>query len=102
VLLGWGTGIRGAPSFKTVLVLGLAWATLTFFVALRWTSARNWNDRHRFAIVIGGVLGCALGGFVVFWVGGALRMDWIGKAVFDAAALAWLALVGRRLKSSTA
>ena len=31
-----------------------------------------------------------LGGFVVFKIGGALRIDWIGKAVLDVAATAWL------------
>jgi hypothetical protein len=30
---------------------------------------------------------CTIGGFVVFKIGGALRLDWIGKAVMNIAAL---------------
>jgi hypothetical protein len=56
----------------------------------QWTSSPDWSDAHRFALVLGGVVAGMFGGFVVFRVGGALRIDWIGKAVLDAAAIAWL------------
>jgi hypothetical protein len=43
-----------------------------------------------------------LGGFVVFKVAGALRIDWIGKSVLNAAATMWLfsllPLGGRRTR----
>jgi len=100
-ILGWGAGIREAP-LGIVFTTGVLWAAITFFLAWRWTSAPNWNDQHRFAVVFGGVLACSIGGFVVFRVGGALGIDWIGKAVFDSAALGWLVSVGRNLTRSTA
>jgi hypothetical protein len=39
-----------------------------------------------------------LGGFVVFKVGGALRIDWIGKAILNVAAVAWLIALGRAIE----
>ena len=90
VELGWGVGsLPGAP-VGLVLAGGLAWAALTFLLVRRWTSSVEWNDARRFALVFGGVLACVLGGFVDYKIGGALRIDWIGKSVFDAAAVAWL------------
>ena len=67
---------------------GLVWAGFTLFLMRVWTSCPDWCDMHRYALVCGGVVACILGGFVVFKVGGALPMDWIGKAVVDAAAAA--------------
>jgi hypothetical protein len=40
--------------------------------------------------VFGGVLACTLGGFVIFKISEALCIDWLGKAVLDTAAIAWL------------
>jgi hypothetical protein len=53
---------------------------------------------HRYALVCGGVLACMLGGFIVFKLGGALPIDWIGKAVLDTAAAACLGVLGRRVR----
>ena len=38
-------------------------------------------------------------GFVVFAVGGALTVDWIGKVVLNLAAVVLLASLGRKLRS---
>jgi hypothetical protein len=43
-------------------------------------------------------MACMLGGFVVFAVGGALRIDWIGKTVVDVVAVGWLILLARIVK----
>lgn len=102
VLFGWGAGIPDAPSFQLVLGAGVVWAALTLFLARRWTSARDWNDGHRFAVVFAGIVACSVGGFAVFRVGGALRIDWIGKAAFDLAAIVWLVFIGQRMKRGTA
>jgi hypothetical protein len=91
----WGNRPLPIP-FALVLVGGLLWATLTFFLVRRWTSSPDWRDAHRFALVFGGVLACILGGFVVFKAGGALRIDWIGKAVLNAAAIVWLLSLWRQ------
>ena len=98
VLLGFGS-VPAIP-FQVALAGGIGWSALTLFLVQRWTSSRDWNDGHRFALVFGGVLAGVIGGFVVFRVGGALRIDWIGKAVFDAAAILWLASIGRKLGSA--
>jgi hypothetical protein len=97
-LLGWGDGSLPTLPFQVVLVVGLAWTGFTFFLLRRWTSSQNWGDTNRFALVFGGVLASMLGGFVVFKIGGALRMDWIGKAVLNAGALASLIALGRTIE----
>jgi hypothetical protein len=89
-LIGWGTG--SLPNFPVGIALaaGLGWAILAFCLVRRWTSRFDWGDMHRFALVLGGVVAWMLGGFVVFKVAGALRIDWIGKGVLNAAAAIWL------------
>jgi hypothetical protein len=94
VLVGYG-------SFPEVplgvsLAVGCAWCFVALGVMHRWSCLDGWGDRHRFAVVFGGVLGCIVSGFVVFKVGGALRIHWIGKAVLNAIAFVWLVLVGLR------
>ncbi|HEX3473241.1 MAG TPA: hypothetical protein VHT28_18820, partial [Silvibacterium sp.] len=84
--------------FLPVLVIGLAWATFILFLMWVWTSSANWHDAHRYALVFGGVLACMLGGYIVFKVSGALRIDWIGKAVLNVAAAAWLISLARSLQ----
>ena len=98
VLLGFGS--LPAVPFPFALVGGLAWCVLTLVLVRRWTSSSGWGDAHRFVLVFGGILGCMLGGFVVFKEGGALRIDWIGKTVLNAAAVAWLISVGRAIERS--
>ena len=93
VALGFGALPR-AP-YQATLAGGVAWCLLTFLLVRRWTSSSDWSDGHRFAVVLGGVLGCCVGGFVTFKSGGALRIDWIGKLMFDTAAIAWLLLIRR-------
>ena len=68
------------------------------FLFTRWTSSPTWDDRHRFAVVCGGVVACMAGGFVIFAVGGAMPVDWIGKAVLNVIAVLWLARLGRSLR----
>jgi hypothetical protein len=81
-----GNRLRGSAA----LAGGLAWAILAFCLVWRWISSFDWGDTHRFALVLGGVVAWMLGGFVVFKVAGALRIDWIGKGVLNAAAAIWL------------
>lgn len=98
ILLGWGNGVLPAFPFRLALAGGLVWAALTLYLVRRWSSSPDWGDVHRFAVVFGGVLANMLGGFVVFKIGGALRVDWIGKTVLDVAALVWLLSVGRLVR----
>ena len=95
VLLGFGV----LPSLPSAVVLagGLVWCVLTSLLVRRWTASSDWSDAHRFGLLFGGILACMLGGFVVFQVGGALRIDWIGKIVLNAAAVSWLVAVHRKV-----
>ena len=99
-LLGWGTGSLPNVPVGIALAGGLGWAILAFCLVRTWISRFDWGDTHRFALVFGGVVAWMLGGFVVFKVAGALRIDWIGKGVLNAAAAIWLfslwPLKGRR------
>jgi hypothetical protein len=96
-LVAWGSGSLPV-SFGLIVAAGLVWASFTFFLMRRWTFSPDWCDMHRYALVCGGVLACMLGGFVVFRVGGALPINWIGKAVVDTAAAASLILFGGRIR----
>jgi hypothetical protein len=95
--VGWGSGAFPALPVLPVLLGGLAWAGLTFLVMRRWTSGAGWSEAHRYAVVTGGVLACIGGGFAVFALGGASRIDWIGKAVLDGIACFGLVVLRRRL-----
>lgn len=95
ILLGWGAGALPRVPFGQVLVGGLAWAAFTFWLVRRWTASSDWGNAHRYATVFGGIVACMLGGFVVFVVGGAQRVDWIVKAILNGVALAWLVLLWR-------
>jgi hypothetical protein len=99
-LVGWGRGSLPEVPFGSVLAAGLSWAVLTFFLVGRWTACERWGDQHRFALVFGGVLACMLGGFWVFRTGGALRIDWIGKAVLNMIALFGLFRLGSSLTNT--
>ena len=70
---------------------------LTLGLVLRWTSASDWGEQHRYALVLAGVISCCLGGFLVFKVGGALRIDWIGKTICNTAAILWLIAMHPRI-----
>src|SRR5579871_3236323 len=96
--LGWGTGALPRLPFEPVLALGLCWAWLACHLTRRWTARSEWGDPHRFAMVFGRVPGCVLGGFLLFQVGGASRIDWAGKLVVNRLALVWLVRIGRNLR----
>jgi hypothetical protein len=96
VLLGFGA----APTvpFRIPMIAGVAWVCAVLLLITRWTSSRDWNDLHRFALVLGGLLACMMGGFVIFAVGGALGIDWIGKAILNVLALLAMVKLGRQLQ----
>ncbi len=95
VLMGFGA--FPAVPWGLAFAGGLAWAGLAILLVRRWAIGRGWSDRHRFALVLGAVVACMLGGFVVFAIGGALRIDWVGKGILDLAAVLWLASLGRSI-----
>jgi hypothetical protein len=96
VLLAFGM----APTlpFAIPMIAGIGWAGAVFWLITRWTSSHDWHDTHRFAVVFGGVGACMAAGFLVFAVGGALPIDWIGKVVLNMLAVFLMAGLGRRLR----
>jgi hypothetical protein len=97
LFFGPGSPAPDLPEGSAVLV-SLAVSSRSVWRVLlvaRWTSSWDWDDRHGFALVFGGVAACMVGGFVIFAVGGALSIDWIGKAVLDVMAILGLARLGR-------
>lgn len=100
------------------LLIAVAVIVLFFFLALRlspsvripserpalivirhWSKSRASTNAHRFAAIFGGVLACALSGFIVFAVTGARPIDWIGKFVFDVAAIMWLVSLAGKIST---
>ena len=96
VLLAYGA-LPAIPPAVT-LAGGVAWVGAVLSLFARWTSSPAWGDRHRFAVVSGGIAACMAGGFVIFAVGGALPIDWAGKILLDGIAVLWLARLGIGLR----
>ena len=95
VLLAYGIFPRIPAGL--VVIAALIWAASTFRLLKHWSSSPAWNDTHRFALVFGAVMACMASGFVVFKVGGALPLDWIGKIILDVAAVVALIRLGCKI-----
>ncbi len=92
VLLAYGAAPMVPPGVP--IIAGLTSICAILFLVTRWTSCPEWNDGHRFAVVFAGILASMAGGFAIFAVGGALRVDWVGKAILNATAVALLGWLG--------
>jgi hypothetical protein len=99
VLLAYG--LAPAIPFGVPMVGGAIWACAVLAVFTRWTTSRTWSDMHRFAVVFGGVAACMAGGFVIFAVGGALAIDWIGKLMINLFAILAFICLGRKLRNES-
>jgi len=95
VLVSYGTWLWIQPA--VIIPLALGWALLAFLLLRGWTSQPGWQDSHRLAVVFGAITACMVSGFIVFAVGGAWPMDWIGKAIMNLAAVAGLSRLGRKI-----
>ncbi|HZZ40522.1 MAG TPA: hypothetical protein VFE06_15405 [Acidobacteriaceae bacterium] len=86
--------------FWAPMVVGVAWAAIVWAVIRRWTAARGWGDRHRWALAFGAtvvVMGCGFLGS-----GSWPRMDLVAKAMLNALAVAGFVMLGVRLRRNTA
>jgi hypothetical protein len=73
----------------------LAVAVLTFVG--RASSGSDWGDSHRVAVIFGGMGASMLAGF---WASGiTLPIDFVGKTLFDAAAVVLLARLASKVKT---
>ncbi len=97
VLLGFGV-VATIPS-GIPMIVGVAWVCAVLVLIMRWTRRQSWNDRHRIALVSGGLLACMGGGFVIFAVGGALPIDWVGKTILNLFTVLAMVRLGGQLRS---
>ncbi|HEY2857657.1 MAG TPA: hypothetical protein VGJ21_04525 [Terracidiphilus sp.] len=77
------------------LALGVLWAVVAFLLFTWWTTRRAWTDLHAFCACWGATLACQATPYltVATWP----RIDIIGKAIFDVAALVLFLLLGARV-----
>jgi len=71
------------------------WGIGTFLLIGRWTTASDWEDRHRWALTFGGLLVCMLAGFLgaAAWS----RTDTMAKAVMNFAAVVGMLQLRRKI-----
>jgi hypothetical protein len=95
VFLAYGA----APSLPVAITMaagvGLAGAAAWF--VHRWTSRPDWRDVHTLALVSGALLASMLAGYPLLIVSAAPPIDYAGKLILNAIAVAWLIRLGRRL-----
>ena len=76
---------------------GIAWAAMVFLIIRRWSSASDWGDAHRYALIFGATMVPIVGGFA--GSGSWPRTDRMGKTVFDLIAIFLLIALGRVLQN---
>jgi hypothetical protein len=80
------------------LVLAGITATAAMAVLHRWSQASGWSDQHRLALITGALIASMSAGFVLNHFTG--RVDLIGKATLNIAALLGLFVLHHRLPTS--
>jgi hypothetical protein len=84
--------------FWVPLAIGAVWAALTWWLVQSWTTARGWDDMHRWALAFG-----ATAASMAFGFGGSSgwpAMDLTFKIVVNVAAVIGFVLLARRLERS--
>jgi hypothetical protein len=82
------------------VVIATAWAAAAFFVIKRWSLTSGWGDMHRWALCLGALLVCMVGGFLGASVWPI--MDIVAKAVLNVLAIVCLAGLARRIARRSA
>ena len=97
VLLGFGV----APSFPPSVAVGggLLLAASAVFLLPRWISGPHWDQNHTYALIFGTLLGSMIVSFLGFI--GSARGDLYFKVVVDLLAAAFMAALGRRVRSES-
>ncbi len=86
------------PQPKLPLVIPMAagciWGFVAFALAFRWTTGAGWSDGHRWALALGALLVCMIGGFLGsnLWS----RLDVVAKVVLNVAAIVAMVRLGIR------
>ncbi|HLJ77474.1 MAG TPA: hypothetical protein VKT75_08675 [Acidobacteriaceae bacterium] len=85
------------PPFWIPMIAGVLWAGFAYAVFRRFTSWSGWTDAHRCAACFAATIVCMAGGFL--GSGSWLRIDLIGKCVFNAIAVLGFALLMRSIRA---
>jgi hypothetical protein len=72
---------------------GAAWAVGAFAIVRRWSVARGWSDRHRWALAFGALVACMGAGYMGSHTWPA--MDLVAKAVLNVVAVERMIALGR-------
>ena len=81
------------------LLAGLGLAGVAFTVINHWAKSPAWGDSSRLALIFGALLASMLAGFLVFWFGGAERVDVVGKLVLNVIAIVFLVGLSNKIQS---
>ncbi len=90
---------KAVQPFWVAVGAGLAWALLALALFVWWSSQPGWGERHRFAAAWGATLVCEAGSYLT--LAGGLKLDLVGKMVFDAIAVALFVRLGLKVVRRT-
>jgi hypothetical protein len=79
------------------MVAGVVWFAAAFSSITSWSRRSDWHDSSWLALIFGAILASMIAGFLIFWFGGAIAIDVIGKLVLNLIATALLAGLGRHV-----
>ncbi len=77
------------------LVLAAAWGVAAFLLLLRWSLTSGWRDIHRWALCLGALLACMLGGFL--GAGAWPLTDVVAKAILNVVGIAGMVALAKRI-----
>jgi hypothetical protein len=81
------------------ITVGILWIMLGLFIVQRFSTAANWQDRHRLALIFGASLASMVGGTLVVLADGPV--DIIGKFVIDLIAIGMFIWFASRVRKRT-
>ncbi len=89
-------GSKTSRPFGLLMLMGIVWAALAYFLIRYWSSAPSWQDTHRWAVVFGATISNMAAGFSgsSTWP----KIDLIGKVIFNILAIVGFALLLRRIR----
>jgi hypothetical protein len=81
--------------FTKAIALGLVWAAVAFALFTWWAGRRAWGEMHTFCACWGATLACQAMPYIT--IASWPKIDVIGKVIFDAGALVFFLVLGRKV-----